>query len=627
MNINKIIILILLITPISSLKAQNSASVFSPNGDNEIIFSLNNGKMEWSVNYKKQPVILKSDMGILSYVDNLSIVSIKESSRDTVWTPVYGERSKVTEIYNCKEIELAKGNNKHKLAIEIRAYDEGVAFRYKLLEAPTGGQYITINGESTNFTLPEGAKAWFTSRAQGSYKLLPLSSWPDECERPLTVELPNGLFVCLTEAEMVDYSRTKFLLSKEKPNTIACSMYGAVDEITPFATPWRVVMVAEKPGQLLQNNDLILNLNPPCALEHTWWIKPGKVMREVTLSMAGAKELVDFAVKRNIQYIHFDAGWYGYEYTKSSDATTVTVDPLRNPNSDLNIEEVVEYANKKGVGVFLYVNQRALVTQLDKLLPLFKSWGISGIKFGFVQVGSHRWTTWMHEAIKKCAEYNLMVDIHDEYRPTGFSRTYPNLMTQEGICGNEEMPTATHNTILPFTRFIAGAADYTICYYHRPETKPSLMNSMAPRVLKTTSGHQLALSMIYYSPLQFMYWYDKPSDSQDEPELSFFDAIHTVWDDTKVLDGKIGEYVSVARRSGDDWFVGTITNNDARTLKLPLDFLPEGVKYEAYIYSDDATQKTRTKVAVKQIKVDNKTELNINLIASGGQAIRLIAVK
>jgi alpha-glucosidase len=229
----------------------------------------------------------------------------------------------------------------------------------------------------------------------------------------------------------------------------------------------------------------------------------------------------------------------------------------------------------------------------------------------------------MHEAIKKCAEYGLVVDIHDEYRPTGFSRTYPNLMTQEGIRGNEEFPDATHNTILPFTRFIAGAADYTICYYRQDFGKDTGNDHGVPRgkVIKTTSAHQLALSVICYSPLQYMYWYDKPEDSQDEPELAFFDAVPTVWDDTKVISGEIGQFVTMARKSGDDWFIGTITNNDGRELKIPLDFLDEGKKYEATIYGDDPSVKTRTKVGIKKLKVDSSKVLDAKLMKSGGQAI------
>jgi alpha-glucosidase len=431
--------------------------------------------------------------------------------------------------------------------------------------------------------------------------------------------------VLLTEAEAVNYVRTRFVLDAGKPNTVTGAMYGDVDDIAPCHTPWRVIMAADKPGQLIENNDLLLNLNPPCEIENTWWIRPGKVMREVTLTTEGGKALVDFAVRRNLQYIHFDAGWYGPEGSKTSDATTVTVDPARGKPGTLNLKEVIEYARKRNVGVILYVNQRALYRQLDEILPLYANWGVAGIKFGFVQVGSQFWTAWMHEAVKKCAAYGLMVDIHDEYRPTGFSRTYPNLMTQEGIYGNEEFPDATTNVTLPFTRFTQGAADYTICYYRRKwdgSTRPDTAHGpVSARLLKTTSAHQLAMAVVYYSPLQYMYWYDKPSESQDEPELEFFDRVPTVWDDTKVLHGEPGRYITVARRSGNDWFVGTMTGNDGRKLNIPLDFLTEGKKYTAHIYCDDPKSKIRTKVGIKTLTVTGKSVLEAVMSPSGGQAI------
>ena len=312
------------------------------------------------------------------------------------------------------------------------------------------------------------------------------------------------------------------------------------------------------------------------------------------------------------------------------DATTVTLDPRRNPDINaLNLKEVVAYAKERGIGVILYVNQRALQQQLDEILPLYKSWGIAGIKFGFVQVGSQVWTKWMHEAIKKCADYGLMVDVHDEYRPTGFSRTYPNLMTQEGIRGNEEFPDATHNATLPFTRFIAGAADYTICYYRqdfgRLNADKDSYGVPRSKSIQTTPAHQLALAAVYYSPLQYMYWYDKPSDSQDEPELKFFDDVYTTWDDTKVLQGEVGEFITIARRKGEEWFIGSITNNEKRVLSVSLDFLPEGKNYIAEIYTDgDKSVKTRTKVRVSTYRVSNKTKLNFCLKASGGAAVRLV---
>jgi alpha-glucosidase len=202
-----------------------------------------------------------------------------------------------------------------------------------------------------------------------------------------------------------------------------------------------------------------------------------------------------------------------------------------------------------------------------------------------------------------------MVNIHDDWRPTGEQRTWPNLLTAEGIRGNEEMPDATHNTVLPFVRYLAGAADYTICYYD-------------PRI-RTTHAHQLALAVIYYSPLQTLYWYDKPERSHDEPELAFWDRIPTTWDETRVLDGAPGRDVTIARRKGDEWFVGSITNNDARRIPLRLDFLPKGKRYEATIYADDPAAPTATKVGIRTRTVDAATVLQLDLPASGGQALWL----
>ncbi len=603
--------------------AQSVLEIKSPN--QKISFTLQH-KMEaedglfYSIRYGNQAVVEWSKLGITCNGDpwNKQLVAVASATQlhDTTWTPVYGERDRIRDHYNESVVNITRENRKFPvLQLIVRAYDSGIAFRYKFATNENGGPYLHITGESTEFNFQENTRAWFTARAQSLHQILPLKNWPDESDRPLTLELPNGLFACLAEAQMTNFSRTKFKLNPNKENSILTSIYGDVDEIAPFAAPWRVVMVAEKAGDLLANNDLILNLNPSCQIADPSWIKPGKVMREVTLSTSGAKKLVDFAVARNIKYIHFDAGWYGFENDYQADATTVTVDPRRNPKGDLDLQEAIRYAKSKGIGVFVYVNQRALAAQLDTILPLYQKWGVAGIKFGFVQVGSHRWTTWLHEAVKKCAKYQLMVDIHDEYRPTGFSRTYPNLMTQEGIRGNEEMPDAVNNTVLPFTRFVAGAADYTFCYFYRKEL------GHPTRHIQNTSAHQLTLPVIYYSPLQWMYWYDKPDDYQNEPELAFWDVLPTTWNDTKVLNGEIGKYITVARRNADKWFVGSITNTDARDLKVSLDFLEPGKKYEATLYFDDDQVATRTRVGISKQKVDAKTVLNIQLMASGGQAI------
>lgn len=534
------------------------------------------------------------------WMENLKVKRITTSSKDTSWQPVVGERKVIRDNYNAATIEMVKDDNPiYNVNVEIRAYNEGAALRFFFPENEKG-TYYRIMSENTEFSLPEGTKAWFTSWAQGPYKLLPLENWPGESERPLTLQLPNGLYACLTEAAMTDYARTKFKLSTKKKNTIVTSMYTPADLISPFATPWRVIMVAEKAGDLIENNGLILNLNESSKIKDVSWIKPGKIMRVMTQTTQDAKENIDFAAKHHLQYILFDWKWYGPAFSFNSDATKVAI-----PNFDL--PAIIQYGKEKGIGVWLYVNMQGLYAQSDSLFKVYHEWGIKGVKFGFVQVGSHRWTTWIEEIFKKAAQNQIMVNVHDDWRPTGEQRTWPNLMTAEGIRGNEEMPDATHNTVLPFTRYIEGAADYTICYYDKR--------------IKTTHAHQLALAAIYYSPIQTLYWYDKPAMSNNEPELEFWDNIPTTWDETKVLQGDPGRFISIARRKGNEWFVGTITNDNARTLKLPLNFLSAHKKYIAKIYSDDSTVTTKTRVKVEQIKVNASSILNLKLLPSGGQAI------
>jgi len=535
-----------------------------------------------------------------NWCENLTVSDVKTSAHDTTWIPVNGELSQIRDHYNMADIALKKDDNPiYEMHVQIRAYNEGIALRYYFPENPKG-TYYNITAENTEFSLPENTTAWFANWAQAPYYKLPLKDWPGESERPLTVELPGNLYLSLAEAGLVDYARTKFKLSESKPNTLVTSMFGGAQLISPVATPWRVIMVGERPGDLIEHSYLIADLNEASKIVKTDWIKPGKIIRVMTQATVEAKANIDFAMDRGLQYILFDWKWYGPAFSFSSDATKVAI-------PDFDLPEIIRYGKEKGIGVWLYVNQQGLYAQSDSLFAIYKKWGIKGVKFGFVQAGSHRWTTWVEKAIQQAAASQIMVNIHDDWRPTGEQRTWPNLMTAEGIRGNEEMPDATHNTVLPFTRYIAGPADYTICYFDKR--------------IKTTHAHQLALAAIYYSPIQTLYWYDKPAQYHNEPELEFWKKIPTTWDETRVIQGIPGEYITTARRKGVEWFVGTITNNDARTLTLPLNFLEKGRAYEATVYSDDPTMTTATHVKLENKTVNSSTVLYLKLQASGGQAI------
>ncbi|MEE8451480.1 MAG: glycoside hydrolase family 97 N-terminal domain-containing protein, partial [Thermoguttaceae bacterium] len=600
--------------------------------DGQIVVALDvthGGGLGYSVAYRGKPILGQSRLGLEledmpALAEGFRVVNVTTDSHDEIWRPVYGERSRIRDHYNRMAVDLEDEQKPpRRLRLTFRAYDEGVAFCYTIPRQPALKR-IHVTRENSEFVFLDDHKAWAVYSAQGEYHEVRLGELKPGCERPLTVECAEDTFVALAEARLVDYARMKFSPIPGRPHGLVSSLSSSVEAELPLTTPWRVIMLAKSAGQLLENNDILLNLNAPCAIEDTSWIRPGKVIREVTLTTVGGKTCVDFAAKHGLQYVEFDAGWYGHEYSADSDATTVNVDPRRSPGP-LDLPEVIRYAEQRGIGILLYVNRRALEKQIDDVLPLLQAWGIKGVKYGFVNVGSQQWTSWLHEAVRKAAAHRLMVDVHDEYRPTGYSRTYPNLMTQEGIGGDETAPSNEQTLTILFTRMLAGAGDNTICYYDSRVTR------------NASHAYQLAKTVCVYSPWQFLYWYDRPAASPrktggaggssntigEEPELEFFDHVPTVWDETKVLHGQIGRYAVIARRSGERWFIGCMNSGEARTLEIPLTFLDPDKPYTAHVYSDDATVPTRTHVKIDRLPVNAKDVLKATMSAQGGQAIRI----
>ena len=624
---------VLLLFPMFLLMVPLEAqTIASPDGKIEIAFSLTDRDgmddcPTYSITWKGKEIIAASGLGFElqergSLLQRFEIIDTEQHSQNTTWRPVYGERAEVRDHYNAMLIRMVHtGDPVFTMDLRFRCYDEGVAFRYEF-PGKAARSEILISREVTRFRFKEDHQAWCALTAQGEYEIRRISKIRSAVERPLTLEIEGAGYSAIAEAGLVDFARMKLIRAEDDSHTIVSSLGSEVAAQLPMNTPWRVIMLAERPGGLLENNDLILNLNDPCAIEDTSWIRPGKVIREVTLTTQGGKACVDFAAERNIQYVEFDAGWYGPEYSVESDASTVSVDPERSAGP-LDLQEVISYAEQKGIGILLYVNRRALEQQLEEILPLYRSWGIKGVKYGFVQVGTREWTSWLHRTVRLAAENRLMVDVHDEYRPTGYSRTYPNLMTQEGIRGDEASPDNGQTLTTLFTRMIAGAADNTICYF-------------SPRVDENaTHAYQLAKAVCLYSPWQFLYWYDRPPGSPgarggaggvqgiigDEPELEFFEVLPTVWDDTRVIAGKIGSHAVIARRSGEDWFLGCMNSGESRDMEIPLDFLKEGTRYKARVYFDDQSVQTRTGVGIREMEVDFRSVMNVAMGANGGQAV------
>ncbi|MCL3780116.1 alpha-glucosidase [Prolixibacteraceae bacterium JC049] len=601
-----------------------SINVVSPDGKNTITY--NSATHQYQVMVDGKQVVLPSAIKLHSKTLNLNgvfkVTDMKQKSVDSQWQTHLGERSVIPEKYN--EIKLFLENNNAKLNLIFRSYDEGVAFAYEIPEQK-GVKSLILDQEAIEFNFDNDYPVWAAHKAQKPYRKCPISEAGNAVERPLVLEHSEGLTIALAEAEMINYARMKFNTNAAKANSLVSHLDGKVERTLPFRSPWRVVMTGKDAGQLLERNYLIMNLNPPSAIKDQSWIKPGKVLREGTLTTQGAKACIDFVKAHNMQYVEFDAGWYGPEGNNNSDATTTTLDPKRS-KGPFDIEEIMKYAKANDIGILLYVNRRALEKQLDEILPLYQKWGIAGLKYGFVRVGSQDAANWMHEAVRKTAEYKMVVDIHDEYRPVGFSRTYPNLLTQEGIRGDEETIPNSHTLITMFTRMLAGAGDNTICY-----------NSM-DRVHKMGShASQLAKAVCMFSPLQFMYWYDKPASAPekkdglwgktntigDEPELEFWDAIPTTWDETKALHVEIGKCGAIARRKGNDWFIGGINGEENSEVEIDFSFLKEGASYNAKIYTDDPSVKTRTHVRIAQMQLDAKQKITMKLKPNNGFAMHI----
>lgn len=607
-----------------ALSALTALSLVSPDGSQRIdirhaVDPDSVAAVSYDVSFRGRPVVTGGRMGLdldnrswemalalgkrslaqpERWMDLMRLDSVTYQQADTTWHPLYGERSTVRDRWNGGTLHLSRHDaSKYRLDIEVRAYDEGVAFRYFFPEHPAA-VFHKVTDDLTTYRLPEGTMLWAEEWAQAPFMRVSPDSLTHPVERALTIEYPGGYWGALTDADVDDWCLTRF--DSRGDGTLGSVMYSPVDIVTYYATPWKVIMAADTPGQLLEHNDIVLNLNPACRIaDAEEWVKPGSIMRETTISTEGAIRTLDFCAEHNIPYMLFDWLWYLPCTSHDGDATKV-VDKLDMPR-------VVEYARERGIGIWLYVNQHALMKQQRELFPLLHEWGIVGIKSGFVQYASHRWATWLHDMVRYAAENRLMMNIHDEFRPSGFSRTYPNLLTQEGIHGNEEWPDATHNVTLPFTRMINGAADYTICYFDKR--------------LRNTHAHQLAASVVFYSPLQTILWYDTPARYHGEPEIEWFERLRTVWDDSRVLSGYPGEHVVMARRSGDDWWLGAMTNNDARDLSVDFSFLEPGATYTARVFTDDPAVDTATHVRCATQKITSDTKMSLNLQPRGGAAM------
>ncbi len=461
---------------------------------------------------------------------------------------------------------------------------------------------------------------------------------------PLLGFVPGAGWVAVMEADIDNYAgmylrkdKPAFALRAELSPRTDAQPAGqppiAVEADAPVTTPWRVLMIGDAPGRLIESN-IILNLNPPSKIADTSWIVPGKsawdwwsgeaapsVSFKPGMNTATMKHYIDFASASGFRYLLIDAGWAKadragpQDYAALADITQVT--------PEIDMPELLRYAQEKNVRLWLWSHWTSVDKYMDQAFPLFEKWGIAGVKIDFMNRDDQQMVNWYRHVVDLAAQHHLMIDFHGAYKPDGLRRTWPNLMTREGVMGKEYLKwsartTPIHNTTLPFTRMLAGPMDYTPGAFGnvpRDQFVPRNLMPMAPN----TRAHELALYVILESPLQMVS--DYPEHYTGEHDFEFIKQVPTTWDEVRVIDGLPMQNITLARRSGNDWYIGSITNWDARDVKVPLSFLGEG-KYTAEIYADapdagvNATHTTFTRQPV-----DRGTVLDVHMVGGGGNAI------
>lgn len=401
-----------------------------------------------------------------------------------------------------------------------------------------------------------------------------------------------------------------------------------------FATPWRVVMLGDAPGRLIEST-LIENLNPPSAIADTGWVRPGKAawdwwsgsrapdVADAGMNTATIRRYIDHAQQLSLQYMLIDDGWY--RGSTGNGQYHADADILRAVPA-LNLPQLVAYAAERGVGLWLWVHWRALDAHMEAALAWYQRLGIKGIKVDFMDRDDQQMVAFYHRLLEATARHRLLVDLHGAYHPTGLVRTWPHYLTQEGVLGAENNKwstriTATHNLTLPFTRMLLGPMDYTPGGFGNVAPAQFEPRYLAPEVM-TTRAQQLAMYVVYDSP--FAVVADSPDRYAGVPAAQFLREVPASWDETRVLSGAIGEQIAVARRSGGDWFVGAMTNEQARTLTLPLAFLGPG-RWQATVYADGDSP-TDVRIDTRTLEAGART-LRLALVANGGAALRLTPLR
>jgi alpha-glucosidase len=610
------------------------------------------GRLVYSLTFHGKPVL--EDSGLALELNdlpalgaNVHITGSERSHGVDDYTLQFQKVGRVRDMYNSLLVRFVESAPAHRqMEIEARAYNNGFAFRYLLPE--DDAKTFHLRQEDTEFRLTSDATDWllalpnYRSSYESEYVKLPTSALSNQggvpssflIGLPLLIHEPGVAWLSLTEADIEGNSSMyvtnpsgnwagHYFVSKLSPR-LDDPKY-AVEGTLPHHSAWRVLAIADNPDRLIEST-LQYDLNPPSRVEDTSWIHAGKAswnwwVNDVdaegkpAYTTTNMEHYVDFAAQSGFRYMMLDAGWSAKDLTHL--------------NGRVDVPALVRYAANKNVKVWVWCYSESVMNQMNEAFPLFEKWGVAGVKIDFINRDDQVGVQFYYDVARIAAQHHLMVDFHGTRTPWGIERTYPNVLSYEGVLGLENNKVGRRDspvdrTVFAFTRLLAGPMDYTPGAFNNATEDDFIAQNTNPMAMGTRA-QQLALYVVFQTPIQMVS--DSPQMYVDQPSFQFIRDVPASWDGTQVLNGEPGEFVTIARRHGDDWYLGSITNWTSRTLQIPLSFLSPG-EYRAEIYADATDAGTNPKhVAIHKQIVGRGQTLTLQLASGGGCAIRFVSLR
>lgn len=656
MTIKKFYILCAALFCFMAVSAQQNVSVSSPDGKLKFLLKITPETVSYEVNYKKQLLVENSLLGFSfdngEFGSNLKTGKVRRKSIDETYELVVGKVSSARNHCNEMIVPLQEKEAPGRLInLVVRAFNDGVAFRYEFPEQEGWNSYVMYD-EKTQFRLNGNPMTLlmylpgYINTHEGVYTHTEYDKIAKKrlIEMPVTLEFDNGIYMSITEAAVLDYAG--MYLVKEKngfagklsPRLGQEKIKVEINEF-PHRTPWRVLSVADRVGGLLETN-ILTSLNEPCKIEDTSWIKPcrttftwwnGNVVPDSTFSPGNNfetnKYYIDFAARNGLDahgiYGYAETPWY-YDDNFNFGWAGPNADITR-PIPCLNMPRIVEYAKSKEVGIHLWVHWRPLYDKLEEAFALYEKWGVKGLMVDFLDRDDQEMIRIQEEILQAAARHRLFIQFHGSSKPSGLTRTYPNEFTREGtlnyeVCKWDTLVNADHDISVPFTRLLAGPTDYHLGGFRalpRDEFKIQYVN---PYVMSTRC-HMMAMYVVLENHLTSLC--DTPMAYEGQPGFEVLRTVPGTWDEMRVPLAEFNKYVTVARRNGTDWWIGTLNDGTARTLNLKLDFLGEG-EYRAEIYTDAPDAEKNPNHLSKEIRtVTRKDKIELPLAVDGGAVLRI----